>query len=317
MSVKDKVLSFLLDAETVSGGRMAKELGVSRNSIWKAVANLKREGYLIESAQSSGYRLIKIDSLSEQMIRARLKSKTLGRKIEIHHSLPSTNTYAKQLALRDGEDGTVIIAESQTAGRGRRGRSFFSPTSGIYMSILLRPEFSAETAGLVTSCAAVATAKAIERLCDCEIGIKWVNDLLANGKKLCGILCEGASDLESGCMEYMIIGIGINVGATEFPPELCDIATTLENICGKKISRNELIAEILNSLEEEIASIESGAFIEESRRRSVVIGKDVTVISGGNSYPASAIDIDDKGHLLIEKDGKIIPLFSGEVSIRV
>lgn len=318
MSVKQKVFDLLWGAEgAVSGSELAKALGVSRNAIWKAVKGLEQDGCVIEAVTNRGYRLLSCgERLFEGMIRRNLKAEKLGQDIQIHPTLASTNDHIKGLAIAGAKHGTVVLAENQTVGKGRRGRHFFSPAGGIYMSVLLRPSFSTETAGLVTSCAAVAVAEAIEALDGPEIGIKWVNDLYAGGRKLCGILTEGAADLESGCMEYVIVGIGINVGQTEFPDELREIATSIYNECGRVTDRNRLIAEILNRLEPAIEAIESRDFIRESRRRSVVLGKEITVISASRQYDAVAVDVDENGHLLVEADGRIIRLNSGEISVK-
>lgn len=319
MSVKNDVLAALLKSESsISGNELAEKLGVTRNSVWKAVNQLKNDGYTIEAVTNRGYRLLKSeDIISEPAIKERLTAARFGKNIEIHKTLSSTNDRAKELAAAGAADGTVVIADNQSGGKGRRGRSFFSPpASGIYLSLIIRPEFSAELAGHLTSCAALAVAEAIEKAGGPEIGIKWVNDLYCNGKKLCGILSECSFDLESGTLEYAVIGIGVNVGKTEFPPELADIATSVYNQCGKEISRNLLIAGIINNLEKEIDKIDSNSIIERCRRRSVVIGKEVTVTCGNSVYEAKAVDIDNDGRLLVERDGVITPLGSGEVSVK-
>lgn len=318
MSLKNEILRELTaQSEAVSGNELANRLGVSRSAVWKAVEQLRREGCRIAAAQNRGYRLLSSgERLSEAHIRAELTAQALGCRIEIHPELSSTNDRAKALALSGAPHGTVVIAQRQSGGKGRKGRSFFSPDGGIYMSVLLRPQVSIETAGLITSCAAVAVANAIEALGGPEIGIKWVNDLFAKGKKLCGILTEGAANLESGSMEYVVLGIGINVGCCSFPDELCDTATSIYQACGVQMDRSCLIAEVLNQLESALPSLESRQFIAESRRRSILLGKAVRVFSGNRQFDAVAVDLNENGQLIVEADGVLLPLSSGEVSVR-
>ena len=234
--------------------------------------------------------------------------------------LDSTNRYLKELAAKDARPGTVIIANRQSAGRGRLGRKFFSPEEkGIYMSILLRPDIPLERAVLITSMAAVAVARAIERVSGIEAKIKWVNDIFLKGKKVCGILTEAGIDAESGKFSYAVLGIGVNVGEMEFPEELRDIATSVSNECGFVISKENLIDEILLELERWYATLSDGGFLEESRKRSILLGKEILVLdetAPGGSYPAKAVDINELGNLVIERNGERVVLNSGEVSIR-
>jgi len=256
--------------------------------------------------------------LSEEAIRGFLTAGGAGRVLEIHDCLDSTNNRAKALAAAGAPHGLTVIADSQTGGRGRRGRSFFSPGhTGVYMTCVLRPECPAEKAGLLTSLAAVATARAVEKTAGADIKIKWVNDLYLNGKKICGILSEAGPVTGNGKPDYAVVGIGVNAGRMDFPPELRDIATSIGNETGRDPDRNRLIAEILNGLDELWGDLETGAFLEESRRRSNVIGRTVTVIESGRSYPARALDIDGQGRLVIETGEGRACLNSGEVSLKI
>ena len=256
--------------------------------------------------------------LSEEAIRGFLTAGGAGRVLEIHDCLDSTNNRAKALAAAGAPHGLTVIADSQTGGRGRRGRSFFSPEhTGVYMTCVLRPECPAEKAGLLTSLAAVATARAVEKTASADIKIKWVNDLYLNGKKICGILSEAGPVTGNGKPDYAVMGIGVNAGRMDFPPELRDIATSIGNETGRDPDRNRLIAEILNGLDELWGDLETGAFLEESRRRSNVIGRTVTVIESGRSYPARALDIDGQGRLVIETGEGRACLNSGEVSLKI
>lgn len=235
--------------------------------------------------------------------------------------LDSTNLYLKRLGADGAEEGTVIIANRQSAGRGRLGRSFFSPEEkGIYMSILLRPDISLERAVLITSMAAVAVARAIERVSGIEAKIKWVNDIFLNEKKVCGILTEAGIDVQKGTLEYAVLGIGVNVGEMEFTEELKNIATSVSNECGFAVSKEALMEEIFLELEKCYPSLSNGSFLEESRKRSLLLGKEIRVLDemvSGGSYAAKAVDINELGNLIIERNGETVVLNSGEVSIRI
>ncbi len=320
MSVRTQVLSALLRSDNfISGEQLARELEVSRNAVWKAIKRLQEEGYTIESSVKKGYKLMDdLDIISEPSIKQHLRGSYIPSSIEIHKEITSTNARAKDLAEAGAPHGTVVIADSQSMGRGRLGRSFFSPSgTGVYMSIVLRPELTSEEAPQLTSLAAVAVSEAIELVAQVNVKIKWVNDIFLNKKKICGILTEASLDFESGGINYIILGIGINVGSTDFPEELSEIATSIENETPSKISRNQLIAEILNSLDRLLPEIKSGRYLEEVRSRSLVIGQEITVIKGSESYRAKALAIDNKGALIIEGPKGIEALSSGEISIRL
>lgn len=234
--------------------------------------------------------------------------------------LDSTNRYLKEAAAGGASEGMVVIANRQSAGRGRLGRSFFSPEEkGIYMSVLLRPDISLERAVLITSMAAVAVARAVERVGGVEAKIKWVNDIFLNRKKVCGILTEAGINAEKGTLEYAVLGIGVNVGRMEFPDDLKEIATSVSNECGALVSKEALVDEILLELEAWYPTLMDGSFLEESKKRSILLGKEILVIDETipeGSYPAKAVDINEFGNLIIERNGSREILNSGEVSIR-
>ena len=259
-----------------------------------------------------------MDLLREQMLE-KLRENKLVSDIQIFPELDSTNRYLKELAKEGAEAGIVVIANKQSAGRGRLGRSFFSPEgTGIYMSILLRPEMELQKSVRITSMVAVAVARAIERISGIETKIKWVNDIFLNGKKVCGILTESGINATTGTLEYAVLGIGINVGTIQFPEELKEIATSICNECNHTVTRTELIVEILKELEHWYPTLWNGGFLQESRKRSLLLGKDIFVVGSGESnYQAKALDLDDMGHLWIEKEGKRELLHSGEVSVKV
>ena len=320
MSTKNEVLAALMREEApISGERMARRLGVSRNSVWKAIAQLRDEGYAIDAATNRGYRLVRApERLTEPAIAQWLRTRVFARGMEIHEQLDSTNTRAKALAAAGAPHGFLVATESQSGGRGRFGRTFYSPEhAGVYVTYVIRPNMSAERATMITSMAAVAVARAIEALAPVDVEIKWVNDLYIGPRKVCGILCEASMDFESGCLEYAVLGIGVNVASMDFPSELAEIATSIENACGVKVSRSRLVAEISNQLEALYPQPETGGFMEESRRRSNVIGREVLVLRGDERIPAKALAIDDLGRLVVESDAGILRLASGEISLKL
>ena len=320
MSTKNDVLSALMETEdAISGERLARRLAVSRNTVWKAIEQLRAEGYEVEAVTNRGYRLLSAPNrISEPEILKWTTASAIGRRLEVHEKLDSTNTRAKLLAAQGAPHGYLICADSQVSGRGRYGRQFFSPEhSGVYITYVLRPKLLAERAVMITSMAAVAVARAIEALADVDVKIKWVNDLYLNDRKICGILCEASMDFESGMLEYVVLGIGVNVGQMTFPEELRDIATSIENECGQPVSRSRLIAEISNELDSLYDQLPTGAFMAESRRRSNVIGRDVTVLRGEARFPARVLDIDDQGRLVIRTESGVSRVGSGEISIKL
>lgn len=239
---------------------------------------------------------------------------------EYFSEIDSTNRYLKELANNGAPEGRVVLANRQSAGRGRLGRSFFSPEDkGIYMSILLRPDIELERSVLITSMTAVAVARAIERVSGVAAQIKWVNDIYINQKKVCGILTEAGINAETIRLDYAVVGIGINVGTMEFPEELQEIATSVSNECRQNVTKEALIEEILKELELWYPTLWNGSFLQESRERSILLGKEILVVDAlaeGGSYIAKAVDLNELGHLIIERNGNREVLNSGEVSIR-
>lgn len=318
MSIREKALELLGTGETVSGAELARELNVSRNAVWKVMTSLRQNGYEIEAVPNRGYRLVSVpDRLSAAEIRRWLKAEELGSELEIHDRLDSTNNRAKTLAAAGAKHGMTVIADSQTGGRGRMGRAFFSPEhSGIYMTVILKPTIPPDKAGLLTSLAAVAAARAVEKVSGGDVKIKWVNDLYVGGKKICGILSEAGLGMETGRLDWAVVGIGINTAKMDFPEDLREIATSVGNETGTAPDRNRLIAEILNEMDVLYGDLETGAFLEESRRRSNVIGREITVITAGKQFPARAVDIDGEGRLIVETGEGRTALNSGEVSLK-
>ena len=258
------------------------------------------------------------NGLSKEKIEKELAGCGFVSELFVFDELDSTNSYVKKLADEGAKEGVVVIAERQSKGRGRLGRSFYSPEdTGIYMSILLRPETELQQSVRITSMAAVAVAEAIEKISGISAQIKWVNDIYLEGKKACGILVEAGIDVQEQKLHSAVVGIGINVGNMVFPDELAGIATSVSNVCGFEIARETLIAEVIKAFETWYPTIADGSFLKESKRRSILLGKVIRVHNyDGSSYEACALDLDDMGHLIIERDGKRELLDSGEVSVR-
>lgn len=320
MPLKDKVLAVLEEnkGKSVSGSNIARSVGMTRSAVWKAVKTLREEGYSICAVTNRGYCLSEeSDFLSEQSIVPNLKTKALGRKIDVFKTIDSTNNFAKSLAQLGAVHGTTVISEVQTQGKGRMGRDFYSPMGmGVYMSVIIRPKLSVEHSLLITSCAAVAVAEAVEKVAGIDCKIKWVNDIYAGGKKLCGILTEASVDVEQGGLEYAIVGMGINVQNVTFPKNLADTATSVRLETDKPVSRSVLTAEILNCLEERLETIRDKSFLDEYRRRSNVIGERIEVTHNDVSEQMDCTGIDEIGRLLVRLDsGEEKALTSGTVRI--
>lgn len=323
MSVKDEVLKELENnkGDYISGGQLAENLGVSRNSVWKAIKALEKSGYEINAIPNKGYCLAeKNDILSSYSIKQHLKNPHLD--ISVFSSVTSTNTILKEMAEQGAKEGTVIIAEEQTAGRGRTGKQFYSPKgTGIYISILLRPDIPAEESLFLTTSAAVATARAIEDVSDKRALIKWVNDIYLEDKKTCGILTEGAFNVETGKLDYAIVGIGINICIPDggFPDNIKDIATAIFDKQTDSINkRSILIANLLDYFMEYHKDFKSKSYVKEYIERSMIIGKTITVIEGSKTSVAKAIDIDKNCRLKVQfEDGTTKWLSSGEVSTKI
>ena len=323
MSVKDEVLKELENnkGDYISGGQLADNLGVSRNSVWKAIKALEKSGYEINAIPNKGYCLAeKNDILSSYSIKQHLKNPHLD--ISVFSSVTSTNTILKKMAEQGAKECTVIIAEEQTAGRGRTGKQFYSPKgTGIYISILLRPDIPAEESLFLTTSAAVATARAIEDVSDKRALIKWVNDIYLEDKKACGILTEGAFNVETGKLDYAIVGIGINVCIPDggFPDNIKDIATAIFDKQTDSINkRSVLIANLLDYFMEYYKDFKSKSYVKEYIERSMIIGKTITVIEGSKTSVAKAIDIDKNCRLKVQfENGTTKWLSSGEVSTKI
>lgn len=322
MTTKQRLLTLLEQnkGQYFSGEELAQRFCVSRAAVWKAIQTLRQEGYAIDAATNRGYCLsLQGDILSAEGMGKYLRYAQL--KPTVLTCVDSTNTRLRQLADQGAEEGTAILACQQTQGRGRMGRSFYSPGgTGLYLSLLLRPRaYDPQQATDLTALAAVAMCQAMEEVFDRRPQIKWVNDLLLEGRKICGILTEGAFSVESGALEYLVLGVGVNMTAPEagFPEELAAIAGPLLET-GEDDGKNRLAAEFLNRFWEGYLHPENRQFVEQYRRRSMVIGKQVTAHWGSESRPALVLGIDDACRLLVRwESGETQTLSYGEISVKV
>ena len=323
--MKSQILKILKGntQQYISGEVLSHQLGISRTAIWKYITMLRKEGYYIASSSKKGYRLETIPNiLSKEEVQDGLDTIWIGKNIHCYESITSTNTIAKELAAKGCEAGTVVIADQQTMGKGRRGRHWESPAgTGIWMSIVLRPNISPTEAPFLTILTALAVAKAIEEFVDVKPGIKWPNDIIIGNKKACGILTEMNAEIEM--VNYVVIGIGINVNMNEedFPQDIQAVATSLKEAIGKEVSRKLLLQSVLCKIEElYIQSIDEkikSTLIEEYKKYSVTLGHKVKVIYPHRELEGEAMDLTSDGELIIKtSEGQTERIFSGEVSVR-
>lgn len=322
--VKSQVLAALDAARGryLSGQELAARLGVSRTAVWKAVDALRADGIPIEAVTNRGYSLpAGADLLRADAVTALLDPAVAqALQIEVYDRLPGTNAALRSRAADHAPEGLVLIAQAQSAGRGRSGRSFFSPPGGLYMSLLVRPDFGARQAVCLTVMAAVAAARACESLCKTPIQIKWVNDLWKDGRKVCGILTEAAMDVESGLLEYAIVGPGFNLVPPPegWPAELADIAGNLFDAAPPPGARARLAAAFLNEFWPLYRSGRRQAYLPDYRARQALPGRHVQVLPGrADAYGATVLGVDEECRLLVRPDGqsRTVALSSGEVRI--
>lgn len=324
MSVKVNVLKKLEEnrGQYFSGEELAASLSVSRAAVWKAIKRLEEEGYQIDAVPNKGYCLSpNNDLVSVEGIRTYLDFANKKLELHVEKVTESTNKDAKLAAINNGKHGEVFVSLEQTTGRGRRGRSFISMKgNSIYMSIILKPEMNARNVVLITTAASVAVHRAIRKVTGKVPQIKWVNDIYYQEKKICGILTEAVTDCESGMIDSIILGIGINFNIKEedIPQELKGIAGALYQGNSGKVTRNELIAEIINQVLVLSLNLDDLSFLEEYRNYSMILGKDIMVIGNEEPVPARALQIMDNGGLqVVYSDGREEVLCTGEVSIRI
>ena len=324
MKLTDQVLEALQEGGVaLSGEELAQRFGVSRNSVWKAVNRLKEEGYQITAATNRGYQLVgDSDVLSPENIRRQLESAAQDVAIEVRERVTSTNTLLKEMAEQGGREGMVVLAQEQTAGKGRLGRSFCSPKgTGLYLSILLRPSFSAEEALSITTAAAVAVAGAIDDVTGKgeEAQIKWVNDVYYRARKVCGILTEASIDFETGGLHYAVLGIGVNLAEPEggFPADIREVAGALFPQSPAPGVKTKLAAQILNRFFQYYRSLPRRDYMEEYRRRSLLTGLGITFQQEGEEKEGVVTGVDEQARLLVRlPDGREKVFAAGEVQIQ-
>lgn len=319
---KDEILMMLRERNTyMSGQELCEKFGVSRTAVWKVMTQLKKEGYEIESVQNKGYRLIRQeDVLSEAEIKSRLQTKWAGQQVVFYDITGSTNNDCKLMAENDAKEGLLVVADAQTGGKGRRGRRWENPKgTNVAMSLLLRPSFAPDTAPGVTLVMALAVSEAFRRIAKTDTAIKWPNDLVIGGKKVCGILTEMSVEMDA--INYVVIGVGLNVNGENFSEELKNKATSLKLETGKVISRASLVAETMKYFEEYYASYcEHGnlsGLIELYNSRLVSLNREVLVLDPKGEFGGISRGINETGELMVEKeDGTVVAVYAGEVSVR-
>lgn len=316
MNIKDRILEKLITSkgEPVSGERLADELSVSRSAIWKHIQALRDEGYTIDSSTNLGYSLTSTpDLLTPGEIKAGLKTGVIGKEIQYFKETESTNIIAREIA-GSVEEGTVVIAESQTGGRGRLGRKWISPEGGIWLSIVLKPRIQPLYAPRITLLAGVSVAKTIRSL-GLAAKIKWPNDVLINGKKVCGILTEIEAEMDM--IDYCVVGIGIdaNVDTESFPEEFRESSTSLKKELGYGINRVEFVQKLLSEFESLYLKFQKEDFpsiLEEWRNMSATIGEWVKITTQARTVYGEVIGVDNEGALILEtSDGKLEKIVAG------
>lgn len=312
------ILEMLAPGEYVSGEAISRVLGVSRAAVWKKIGALREAGWQIESGGKRGYRLLAGDTLEPALWTCSLTTRSLGRGENRYlQETGSTNTEVKQMALAGAPHGSLCVSEKQLAGKGRLGRAWISPAGkGLWLSVLLRPKLSPERAPLITLCAAMAMARAVEETSGIAAQIKWPNDLVYEGRKLCGILLEISADPDS--IEYVVVGTGLNVLEGAYPPELAERAAAIAEFTRPPLRRT-ILTHYLAALEDALARLEQSGMAgiaEEYAARSCTLGSRVNVV-GAVNLTGTAEALDEGGALLVRtEDGVLHRVLSGDVSVR-
>lgn len=321
MDIKTRVLMELKGAKTyVSGQYICERCGVSRTAIWKAINQLKDEGYEIDSVTNKGYKIIKVpDILSESEIKSVIPAGGIVNKVIYFDETDSTNTRAKLFGEEGMADGTLVVADCQNKGKGRRGRSFSSPRGqSVYMTFLLRPDISPVKASMITILSAMAVRSALSAVCGIDSFIKWPNDVVADGKKICGILTEMSAELTK--VNYVVVGIGINVNNEKMPKDIENVAISARMLTGRAQRRSLIIGSVCKWFgvyyHRFINTLDLSLIKEEYNQYLINYNKEVEIVRDNESYRAKSLGIDDEGRLLVERDGKTETVLSGEVSVR-
>lgn len=314
-----KILERLLEEGTVSGQALSRETGMTRAVILKAMERLRTLGFQIEETQCGEYKLSACpDSLMESRIRLQIDTKWVGKEFCYFHELESTNRHARMLAAQGAQAGTLVIANGQTQGRGRRGRGWISPAGdGIFMSLILRPKGHPSRVAKLSLLTAVAVAQAIEEVTGLEARIKWPNDIVCHGKKICGMLLEMTADEQ--CVHDVVAGVGINVHQKEFDPEIRETASSLELLCGRCIRRSDVVCAFLRRFEALYEQMERDEeeIMRQYRALSATLGRRVQVISVSETFTGTAEDMTDEGTLCVrDEEGALREVMAADVSVR-
>jgi BirA family biotin operon repressor/biotin-[acetyl-CoA-carboxylase] ligase len=319
---KDKILKLLRSSKAVfiSGEELARKCGISRTMVWKNVKSLERDGFGIQAVPSQGYRITsEPDILRLGDIKPGLKTRIIGKDIELLPEVASTNTLAMEMASNGAPEGTVVIAEMQTGGKGRRGRKWISPKGNLYLSLILRPDIPMYKAPLITLMGAVAVASAINKQCSLEAAIKWPNDILILGRKVSGLLTEMSAEQDR--IRHIVLGIGVDVNMDlgDLSPDLRELTTTLAVAVGEKINRTALLQEILRDLDHWYQAFLSNVqeVLSAWKSLNMTTGNRVTVSGSGETLEGLAQGIDNEGRLIIRlDDGAIRSVAAGDVTIQ-
>lgn len=318
---KDKILKLLRSSKTgfVSGQELASKMGISRTMVWKHIKSLEQEGFRIEAIPSQGYRITAApDLLRLDDIKHGLKTKIIGKDIRLFRQVESTNTLAMEMASGGAAEGAVVIAETQTGGKGRLGRKWISPKGNLYLSVILRPDIPVFKAPLITLMSAVATASAIKKECQLPAAIKWPNDIILSGRKASGLLTEMSAEPDR--VKHIVVGIGVDVNMelNELPPDIRALATTLAVEAGRRIDRTALLRQILRHIEHWYGILlrNDQEVLREWQSLNATTGNRVAVRGLNETVEGLAEGIDSEGRLVIRlDDGATRTVAAGDVTI--
>ncbi len=318
---KEKILNLLRSSRTgfLSGEELARKCGISRTMVWKHIKSLEREGFRIEAVPSQGYRIVSMpDILRQSDIKPGLRTKVIGKELSLLPEVVSTNSLAMEMATNGAPEGTVVIAETQTGGKGRLGRTWVSPKGNLYLSVILRPDIPAYKAPLITLMGAVAVASASRKQCELKARIKWPNDILVSGKKVSGLLTEMSAEQDR--IRHIVLGIGVDVNMEpeSLPPDVRALTTTLAAETGEKVDRTGLLRQLLRELDRWYAVFLANEqdVIQEWKSLNMTVGNRVAVSGAGARLEGLAQGIDSEGRLIIKlNDGAIHAVAAGDVTI--
>lgn len=320
--MKEEILRLLRSADGyISGQELCNRFGVSRTAVWKAINQLKEAGYEIEAQQNKGYRLMAApDLMTEAEIKSLMHTEWVAKEVLYFDTIDSTNTKAQELAEKGYQSGTLVVADKQESGKGRRGRSWVSPSgTGIFMTLMIKPDINPNNASMLTLVAALAVAKAITSVTGEEALIKWPNDIVINGKKVCGILTEMNAQFDY--INHIVVGIGINVHNESFPEEISQMASSLMiEAGGKRFHRAQIIAETMSYFEQYydtfLKTQDLSALVREYDELLVNRNKSVRVLDPKEPFDGKAMGITPKGELIVDTWESRKLVSSGEVSVR-